>query len=152
LAARGQYTPDINRPVPPPYADNSAEREKPAPSTVPGPPSREKPRFFGSNGRGEELLAIKRSRRTYEEEERKRLAESRAQRGLVGTSSAGAEQKQAAPKGNPPNNMVETVLSVTVAGGELDVVIHVASQETDYGDVELDSMDFCELGLGSLLA
>jgi hypothetical protein len=184
LAPRGQYTPDINRPVPPPYADNSAEREKPAPSTVPGPPSREKPRFFGSNGRGEELLAIKRSRRTYEEEERKRLAESRAQRGLVGTSSAGAEQKQAAQKGNSPNNMVETVSSVksgreqgkpacpqrecpqtttdenntrmgqgkTVAGGGLDVVIHAASQETDYGDVELDSMDFYELGLGSLLA
>jgi hypothetical protein len=184
LAARGQHTPGISRPVPPPCPNKLAEKEKPASNAAPRPPFREKPRFFGSNGLGEELLAIERSRRTYEEEERKRLAESRAQRDLVGTSSAGAEQAQAAQEGDSPNKMAETVLTVksgreqgkptcpqgecpqtaadenntrmsqgkTFAGGELEVVVHMASQETDYGDVELDSMDFYELGLGSLLA
>jgi hypothetical protein len=33
----------------------------------------------------------------------------------------------------------------TVTGGQSEAITTMASQETDYGDIELDSMDFDEL-------
>ena len=81
------------------------------------------------------LLALHESRKTHEEEEeRRRLAESEAQQDSAGNNTKTMSQGR------------------TAAGGEAEVATYMASQETDYGDVELDSMDFDELGLGSLLA
>lgn len=135
-APRRQHTPDTNGSVFLANPGNLAGKETPTPGSPARPPSYEKPRFFGSSPGGVEmLLALHESRKTHEEEEeRRRLAESESQQDSAGNNTKTMSQGR------------------TAAGGEAEVATYMASQETDYGDVELDSMDFDELGLGSLLA
>jgi hypothetical protein len=135
--------------------------------------SPEKPRFFGSSGSGlEVLLAIDRSRKSHEEEERRRLALYEAQRDREKTSIGGPELapsnqssnpqhdargstqcptlREGWPQGGPPQAVDSDIESATnqdktVTGGQPEAITTMASQETDYGDIELDSMDFDEL-------
>ncbi|KAK3313589.1 hypothetical protein B0H66DRAFT_566566 [Apodospora peruviana] len=59
-------------PCPPPPR-GSADNNHAETPTVPGPPSPERPRFFGSSGNGVNLLiALGQSKKTYEEEQRRR--------------------------------------------------------------------------------
>ena len=129
----------------------------------PRPASPEKPRFFGSSGSGAEmLLALDRSRKSYEVEERKRRTEPRE---MTEGTEKGGEQKEELQKKVP-----ETGPAADSGGGQGRAIPpppgpprpasdnpgassqHKASQETDYGDAELDSLDFDDLGLDSMEA
>ncbi|KAK3296462.1 uncharacterized protein B0H64DRAFT_432999 [Chaetomium fimeti] len=77
------------------------------------PPPREKPRFFGSSDELAVALALDRSKKTHDEEERRRHG----------------------GRGLPQNAGREGMVNPT----------DTASQETDYGDPELDSIDFEDL-------
>jgi hypothetical protein len=138
--------------------------------------SPQKPQFFGSSGFGLEFLvgqvALDRSRKTYEEEERRRLAQREAQRGREKSSIGSPELRPGNETANPRkdgdgsaqcprlgegwlqggspqavNNGIESVTNQdkTVTVGQSETTINMASQETDYGDLELDSIDFDEL-------
>ncbi|KAH6839534.1 hypothetical protein B0I37DRAFT_236118 [Chaetomium sp. MPI-CAGE-AT-0009] len=89
--------------------------------TQPRPPAQEKPRFFGSSLDVEVALALHRSNKTHEEEERRRHEE---------------EEKSRHGGRRPPQNL---------AGEGPVEPTNIASQETDYGDPELDSIDFEDL-------
>jgi hypothetical protein len=134
----------------------------------------EKRRLFGSSGtEAETLLALGRSRKTHQEEERRRLAERRGQHG--GNDSAGCKQipgqqeegmpnkrpemASGAPRGSPHRHIPSlpqkpraaksqtesTAHHKAAATGDQPTTAHTASQETDYGDVELDMLDFDDL-------
>lgn len=90
-------------------------KDTPPAAAQPRPPTREKPRFFGSSAEVEVMLALNRSRKTHEEEERRRQG-ARGQ-----------------PTDMTKKGPVEPIITVSV------------SQETDYGDAELDSIDFDDL-------
>ncbi len=126
----------------------------------PRPTSPEKHRFFGSSGSGAEmLLALDRSRKSYEAEERKRCIGPRR---ITEGKEKGGQQKESLLK------KVPEMAPTADLGGEPGRVIlpppgphrpgdkpgassqHKASQETDYGDAELDSIDFDNLGVDSL--
>ncbi len=111
------------------------------------------------------LLALDRSRKSYEVEERKRRSDEPRQGGASKTAGGSEGGKQKADlQGKAP----ETAPAAD-SGGEQGRAIppppgpprpasdnpsasrqHKASQETDYGDAELDSMDFDDLGLDSV--
>ncbi len=90
------------------------------PEDPPRPASPEKRRFFSSSGAtAEMMLALNRSRKSHEQEERKRRADA-ARKGL-------AAEGESRPAAEPPT-----------------------SQGTDYGDPELDAIDFDNFCLNAM--
>ncbi|KAH6612260.1 hypothetical protein B0J18DRAFT_414365 [Chaetomium sp. MPI-SDFR-AT-0129] len=182
-----EQPPQINPPKPTPASNN--------PPTKPPSPPPEKPRFFTSSGLGvDTLLAMGRSRRTHEEEKRRRQG-----RGLPGGLSGGVNRdntngshnssntRSSSNSGGRSNNSVNNARSSnthratnqgtnratnratqgaagrtandtvdqaadqTLSWAEKQAAsLQMASQETDYGDLELDAMDFDSLvGVGA---
>jgi hypothetical protein len=128
-------------------------------------PSPEKRRFFSSSGHGMELLAIDRSRKTHQEEERRRQAERQAQSRLGGNTTEGFEKEQP-PSSRRREEQFQSLrpqqrlrqlgaghpkAPSQYKGGPSSQpnppVPTTSSQKTDYGDDELDAIDFIELGL-----
>ncbi|KAK4120282.1 hypothetical protein N657DRAFT_649346 [Parathielavia appendiculata] len=166
-AHRSRQAPQQSKPALPSCTSSTKGDNKVASDEPPRPASPEKPRFFGSSGSGlEMLLAMERSRKTHEEEERRRLAQLRAEpdpadhisgspklsRGSQrvklqnnGHGSPAAPRLQGKPRTTANNSPKSAHQDRAVTGGQLDPPTTVASQETDYGDLELDSMDFEEL-------
>jgi hypothetical protein len=121
----------------------------------------------------EVLLALDRSRKTHEEEEKKRRAGA-ARQGLARGQPVEAEHSRGVQSDVVQNKAPETAPGPTTrahnqgcgpqspqvaesnfkatkqdkAATDMPATVHTASQETDYGDFELDSIDFEELGLG----
>ncbi|AEO69714.1 uncharacterized protein THITE_2120409 [Thermothielavioides terrestris NRRL 8126] len=122
-AAGDRSGPANDGPLPKPLGSGAAAPQQAAePAEALRRSPGEKPRFFGSSGEGVQvLLAINRSRQTYEEEERKRVAEREAQ--------ASRQDHQ------PGHQSLASQRRGAVA----------ASQETDYGDLELDTADLDDL-------
>ncbi|KAK4039467.1 hypothetical protein C8A01DRAFT_16530 [Parachaetomium inaequale] len=159
----------------PPACPNSPKGKAGPLSVAPlRPPSPEKPRFFSPSGtRAEVFLALGRSRKTHQEEEKRRLAERAGQQGKNNSlgfgQSPGQQEKhlpskrpETAPgvaKGSahrhtPPlpqepraaNSQTEsTAQHKAAAPDDQPTALDTASQETDYGDPELDSVDFDDL-------
>ena len=134
----------------------------------PRAPSPEKLRFFGSSGGGIDLLrAVCESRKSHQEEESRRQAaqqptqtkqapQQRHQtRNTAGqdTNNKGSDVTEPDIFRRPPPPTANRTTKPATQGkadptGDRPTInTHAASQETDYGDVELDSMDFDELGL-----
>ena len=90
----------------------------------------EKPRFFGSSGQGALLLALDRSRKTHQEEVRRR-AEREGHDDPEEQHHAGT---------TPVSRGEET--SKTGTDKAADASVPAMSQETDYDDPELDTIDF----------
>lgn len=151
---------------------NAAQQNAATPQAAPPRhPSPEKPRYFTSSGSGVEfLLALDRSRKTHEDEERKRRFDA-ARRGLRNQSAEaerhsgvqdevvqskaaetapgpamGGQGQVLGPRSQVPESGTR-VTSQDKAATDVLVTTHTASQETDYGDLELDSIDFEDLGL-----
>ncbi|KAK4098894.1 hypothetical protein N658DRAFT_488070 [Parathielavia hyrcaniae] len=163
----GRQTPQSSKPASPSCADSMKVDGKISSDKPPRPASPEKPRFFSSSGSGaclEVLLARERSRKTYEEEEWRRLAQLRAEPSPADDNSGSAERSRGSRKANPQSNRCgpaqrqqgEAPQAVNnnprlasqdraATAGQPDTATNMASQETDYGDLELDSMDFEEL-------
>ncbi|KAK4236839.1 hypothetical protein C8A03DRAFT_35223 [Achaetomium macrosporum] len=147
-----------------PHARSVSQNSSPAArlesDVKPQPP--EKPRFFGSSGSGVELLlAIDRSRKTHEEEERKRRAELETQRKSSGQEKGSEPPRRSASRSerNTQSRPQEQYLQLAennhaassqhrTAGDSQRTAAVTASQETDYGELELDVMDLLDLGLG----
>lgn len=110
-------------PIPAPYlGPDKAAQKADAPVETLSPVSPEKPRFFGPSGCGlDVLLAMDESRKTHAEEERRRQAQPPNPKSLGGDATE-MPQHNAAADGPP-----------------------AASQETDYGDLELDAVDLLDL-------
>ncbi|KAG7290101.1 hypothetical protein NEMBOFW57_000096 [Staphylotrichum longicolle] len=151
---------------------NVAQQNAATPQAAPPRhPSPEKPRYFTSSGSGVEfLLALDRSRKTHEDEERKRRVDA-ARRGLRNQAAEaerhshvqnevvqrkavetapgparGGQGQILGPRSRVPESGTR-VTSQDKAATDVPVTTHTASQETDYGDLELDSIDFEDLGL-----
>lgn len=112
-----------------PHADIRQPQKKVEEPKRRSPPP-EKPRFFGSSGQGALLLALDRSRKTHQEEMR-----SRAER----EGHDGPEEQHHA--GTTPVSRGEET-SKTGTDKAADASVPAMSQETDYDDPELDTIDF----------
>jgi hypothetical protein len=135
--------PQRDSPVLSPVSGVASNKEKPQPP----PASREKPRFFSSSGCGLDILfAMDASRKSHAEEERRRQGERQGQNSARRNMSPeltqgqhqdqhGAQPSQRVSQGDPAVGSLPKVTAVTM------------SQETDYGDLELDAVDFVDLGL-----
>ncbi|KAL2182114.1 uncharacterized protein P884DRAFT_14958 [Thermothelomyces heterothallicus CBS 202.75] len=155
---------ECNKYVPP------SDKNRQPPEGQPRGPSPEKPRFFGSSGEGIVALALDRSIKTYQEEEERRRREREAQQDVAKAGSVGIGRGLDRQKASPPPNM-ENQMRKDATRREYEhatlprqkppttsnnsapsnvhkedaasqpTIMHTASQETEYGDVELDSMD-----------
>ncbi|KXX83015.1 hypothetical protein MMYC01_200395 [Madurella mycetomatis] len=122
-AADHGFTLRASWPIPAPYPEpDKAAQKADAPIEALRPVSPEKPRFFGPSGCGlDVLLAMDESRKTHAEEERKRQTQLPVPNNLGGNTTEMPQHNTAA--NGPP----------------------AASQETDYGDLELDAADLLDL-------
>ncbi|KAL2195377.1 hypothetical protein P885DRAFT_40876 [Corynascus similis CBS 632.67] len=164
---------DNNKHVPVPNLNETACQDRPPSVAQPRAPSPEKPRFFGSSGEGMVALALGRSLKTYREEEKRRRREHGAQLDATNNDSVGNEQAMSDQIGCLQNKESHTRTksesrehgnatipqqrSPTTNTNSAGTVVHradavqaprimdTASQETDYGDVELDSLDIEDL-------
>lgn len=171
-----------SQPTPCPVPGVRRPKENAAREDPPRPPSPEKLRFFGSSGGGIDLLrAVCESRKSHQEEERRRQAEQAARQPKQArqASQRPKQSRQASQQRHQPrysaredvrNKGPGTTESDTCksqrplptancntkptsqakpepVGDKPAINTCSASQETDYGDVELDAMDFDELGL-----
>ncbi|KAL2126621.1 hypothetical protein VTI74DRAFT_524 [Chaetomium olivicolor] len=160
-------------PTPPPEEGNTPRATVIPVEPAPRPASPEKPRFFGSSGSGVDLLlALDRSRKTHEEEERKRRAELAMQRDEANTKRVEQERQVEAnqpskqpeipttsrPSGgehhpSPPHNQFpqpennSMLLSQQKEAGSKSITYVTASQETDYGDLDIDIDEIDIFGL-----
>ncbi|KAK4154917.1 hypothetical protein C8A00DRAFT_14001 [Chaetomidium leptoderma] len=173
--AKNQQLTQNNESIPRPCQNSRAVVDQPALAAPQRPPSPEKPQFFGSSGSGVEQLyaqvALERSRKTHEEEEKRRRHEPDSQASLDRNKSVGLEQGKGKRKEHmenkhktreeqgqalgPQRGPLQRTNSNTKATGQGKITAsgqpeapQTASQETDYGDPELDSIDFDDLGLG----
>ncbi|KAK4246068.1 hypothetical protein C7999DRAFT_42460 [Corynascus novoguineensis] len=155
------------------HDNNKHVPDRPPSVAQPRAPSPEKPRFFGSSGEGMVALALGRSLKTYREEEKRRRREHGAQLDATNDDSVGNEQAMSDQIGCLQNKESQTRTksesrehgnatipqqrSPTTNTNSTSTVLHradavqaphimdTASQETDYGDVELDSLDIEDL-------
>jgi sRNA-binding protein len=109
------------------------------------------------------LLALDQSRKAHEEEERKRRAQREAQQKASRQENVSepphhsASMSEHYPQTRPQEQSLPLAQNSHAASGQLRTVGNnqrtadvVASQETDYGDLELDVMDLLDLEMGTL--
>ncbi|KAK3897447.1 hypothetical protein C8A05DRAFT_19795 [Staphylotrichum tortipilum] len=162
-----------SQPTPCPGPGVGQKKADTARGDPPRPPSPEKLRFFGSSGGGIDLLrAVCESRKSHQEEERKRQAEQAARQpnqsehetrhrhqtrntadqtrssGPTARDADVCKQQSGPPTADNKAKPTSQVKAEPAGDRPVDNAHAAASQETDYGDVELDSIDFDELGLG----